>query len=276
MKLPGTRSLLPAVMMVGIALGLGGCDYLGPGLIDPGHGGGGEGREARTFALDFNGSGDYVLVRNSPHLQLSRLDGFTIDAWVRSDSWGHWNWIASHARSNANNDFLFGFDQGRLRFITDDLGNDLMASTRLETGRWHHVAGVQDRSSGLMIIYIDGEPVARRQLTRGSEETDADLFIGARESFGTDRPVEFFDGILHEVRIWRSALTHEQITRVMRERNPELDNPDRYWGAGLNPTFIARWPMNEGEGDIVQDASGNGHTGRIYGADWTIAPDPMK
>ena len=40
----------------------------------------------------------------------------------------------------------------------------------------------------------------------------------------------------------------------------------------LNPQneegLAAYWPMNEGEGDIIHDLSGNGNNGYIYGAEW--------
>lgn len=282
MKLLKTGLLAPLFLLLGATFILGGCDRIG--LIDPGHGGGGHDAPAKISALHFDGN-DYVRVKNSRDLQLSGLKGFTIDAWVRSDSWSHWNWIATHARSNKNNDFLFGFDGGRLRFITNNLANDLMGSTRLETGKWHHVAGVLDRSDGSMKIYVNGKFEGERRLVRGSETTTADLFIGARESFGTDRPTEFFDGLIHEVRIFGTALSGEQVKRVMKQRNPRLDleddedDPDRYRkvsAATPKSLFIARWPMNEGQGSVVQDLSGHNHHGRIHGATWVKAINPMK
>lgn len=273
------HSVIPFILFLGIAVMVSGCDPIN--FIDPhggGNGGGDDTPRATTSALDFDGSDDYVRVKNSRALQLSGLEGFTIDAWVRSESWGSWNWVLTHARSNANNDVLFGFDRGRVRFITNNLANDLTGRTRLETDRWYHVAGVLDRSDGTMRIFVNGRLEAQMQMTRGSEITTADIFIGARESFGTDRPVEFFDGLLHNVRIYNMALSAEDIRRVMKDRDHDREDEDGDKYRGISPisNLIAHWPMDEGHGTTARDHSGNDHHGHIFGATWVTALDPTR
>lgn len=235
-------------------------------------------------ALYFDGQDDYVLVPNAGNLQIHPNGSFTIDAWVKSDEWGRWNWVASHTTSNENNDFLFGFDNGRMRFITCDLSNDLFGRTKISLGEWHHVAGVQDVERGIMTIYLDGELEGTLRLSGQPETTTGDLFIGARESYGTGRAVEFFNGILHEVRIWRTAMSQTQIKELMHSRSDESENDVRTKSddnganiAGSDRRFIAYWPLNEGSGIDAFDISGNNHHGKIQGrANWVRVVSPTN
>lgn len=262
-----------------VAVVLSSCGDLTGDLIDWNNGDGNhDGRPAANLmkALYFDGNGDYVLVPNSRDLQIHPNGSFTVDAWVRSDKWGRWNWVATHATSNANNDFLFGFDAGRIRFTTCDLANDLFGQTRLETERWYHVAGVQNVEEGTMRIYLDGRLEGQLRLSGRPETTTGDLFIGARESYGTGRAVEFFNGVLHNVRIWRHAFSGEQIRDLMKlRRNDDEDVDDEpLLIAGDYERMIAHWPLNEGRGTIAHDVSGNGHNGRIYDAKWVQVAGP--
>lgn len=185
-----------------------------------------------------------------------------------------WNWISTHATSNSNNDFLFGFDNGHLRFITCDLSNDVIGTTRLATGQWHHVAGVQDVEAGTMKIYLDGELEGMVRLSGIPETTTGNLFIGAREWYGTGRAVELFNGIIHELRIWKSAMSQQQVRDLMGLRLAETDD-NNLVVAGYDRRLLAYWPLNEGMGTTAYDNSGNGHNGTIHGAQWVQVPDPI-
>lgn len=227
-------------------------------------------------ALSFDGQNDYVLVPNHPQLQIHSQGSFTIEGWIKADGWNRWNWVAAHATSNANNDFLFGFDNGRMRFITCDLSNDLFGHTHIQTGEWHHVAGVQNVENRTMKIYLDGELEGSLQLSGTPETTTGDLFIGARESYGTGRAVELFNGILHELRIWRTAMSQDQVKDLMHLRLEESDDQDLVI-AGYDRSLIAYWPLNEGTGTNAYDQSGHNHHGTILGgAEWVRVEDPIK
>ena len=252
-----------------------GCELVDD-VLDPNHQGGGHQTPRMVNALEFDGQNDYIVVPNGRDLQLHPNGSFTIDAWIRGDRWGRWNWIAAHARSNENNDFLFGFDNGRVRFITCDLSNDLFGHTRIEPGTWYHVAGVQDVDRGTLRIYVNGELDGELRLSGRPERTTGNLFIGARESYGTDRPAEFFDGVIHELRIWRTAMSQEQIREIRKNRFPHDEYDDLVIAKG-DLGMIAHWPLNEGSGTIAHDVSGNGHDGRIYGdARWISVADPVR
>lgn len=257
-----------------VAVGISGCHDLPGDLIDWDGDGHHPPVHPVTNALHFDGQDDYVLVPNHRQLQIHPQGSFTIDAWVKADGWGQWNWVASHATSNANNDFLFGFDNGYLRFITCDLSNDLFGNTPVATGEWHHVAGVQDVEAGTMKIYLDGELEGTLQLSGTPETTTGDLFIGAREWYGTGRAVELFNGIIHELRIWKSAMSQQQVRDLMGLRLAETDD-NNLVVAGYDRRLLAYWPLNEGVGTTAYDNSGNGHNGTIHGAQWVQVPDPI-
>lgn len=268
--------LVCGLLSLSAIIGLSGCaDF--PGDVIDWHGGhDGPSLRHPVNALSFDGQDDYVLVPNHRELQIHPGGSFTIEAWVKSDGWGRWNWVASHATSNENNDFLFGFDNSRMRFITCDLSNDLFGRTRLTTGKWYHVAGVQDVENGTMKVYLDGELEGTLRLSGTPETTAGDLFIGAREWYGTGRAVELFDGIIHELRIWRTALSQSQIRDLMKVRLAGGDD-DNLVIAGFDRRLIAYWPLNEGYGPIAHDQSGHSHHGRIFGgAAWVRVEDPLR
>ena len=50
---------------------------------------------------------------------------------------------------------------GYLHLTTGDGGNQAISTANgsVTTGEWHHVAGVIDRTSGVMKIYLDGKEI---------------------------------------------------------------------------------------------------------------------
>jgi hypothetical protein len=87
--------------------------------------------------------------------------------------------------------------------------------------------------------------------------SNSDLYIGNYIA----SPVEDFDGLIDEVRIWRVARTQAEIVANMHRaiRWPQL---------GL----VGSWSMDEGSGQVVYDASGNGNNGTL-GSDASPAGD---
>ena len=65
---------------------------------------------------------------------------------------------------------------------------------------------------------------------------------------------QFFTGTIDEVRISTSARYTEDFTPV-----------DRF---EADADTLALYHFDEGEGDVLTDSSGNGHHGKIVGAQW--------
>jgi hypothetical protein len=123
---------------------------------------------------------------------------------------------------------------GRLRIGTYDTGA-IVGSTDLRDGNWHHVAVVMYGGSRPdevknVLFYVDGrpEPIAQRSL----REVDTNIvnanhgvWLGRNVAFPTSAKEtgsgsRFFRGEVDEVYIFDSALSHDNIVRLMRENQP--------------------------------------------------------
>lgn len=83
---------------------------------------------------------------------------------------------------------------------------------------WHFAAGVFDRDGQQIRMYInptDASPTGVTPLTPvGSIVTNIDFSIGALDRTPIGASSEYFNGIIDEVRLYRAALTGEQILEL--------------------------------------------------------------
>lgn len=174
------------------------------------------GNAARTVAL-------WVRVPKSFDVN----QGHGIVSWGTLQSGGAWQLSANCITEDG--------PIGRLRVGTYQTGA-MVGTTDLRDGNWHHVAVVMyggARSTEAvknMLFYVDGrpEPIAHRSL----REVDTDVanahhgvWIGRNVAFPllpkTANPVsKFFRGEVDEVYIFDSALSHQNIVRLMKENEP--------------------------------------------------------
>lgn len=123
------------------------------------------------------------------------------------------------------------------------LGGQVQTASNLVANRWYHWAFVYD---GVFLnIYRDGELDVKFQPPSpagGSVKIDYVEMISSGSTY--------FRASAHlgQVRLWRKAISKTQIMNNMYfDVNPN------------NPSLIAYWPMDEGQGSIFNDISGNGH-----------------
>jgi len=101
-------------------------------------------------------------------------------------------------------------------------------------------------------IFVDGEHVDTIEGKSGNIGSNSRWSLGAR--YGTSD--YFFNGVLDEVRIWNRALFEPEIKKYMYKQL-----------TGKEPGLVAYYCCEEG-GSILQDYTGNGHDGTIYGASY--------
>lgn len=136
-------------------------------------------------------------------------------------------------------------------------GADETASLTSRTGIWRHIAVTWSAAnSGLTKIYVNGLLMssAYTHKTAPLEPGGAFMLGGEQDCYGgcTD-PTQGFNGLLDEVRIWRTVRSQEQILQHMR------------WVTGLerDPDLVAYWKFNEPDQDegqfrlhtVTQDSS---------------------
>lgn len=224
----------------------------------------------KITALEFNGTNNMIVAGDAPELDLSG-GSFTIEFYAyanafRNDLGDIWNCTIGHGTSNEDLDYLVAFEKAKPIFHVRNYSAGVKSGTILQENRWYHIAVVQDVEKSKLMIYIDGILDGVATLKGAANTTDGDLFIGARESYGTGKGAHFFDGILYDVRIWNVARTAEQINEMMKTSL-----------TGEETGLVGYWPLNDGSGTTVQDLTAGGNEGLIVGTPvWVEALNPFR
>lgn len=90
-----------------------------------------------------------------------------------------------------------------------------LSTTRIDDGRWHHLAGVSTYtgSTATWQIYVDGmlENSSTFPLLQHTLSSSEELAIGTYFGQGC----QYFDGEIDEVRVWRTARTQTEVRDYM-------------------------------------------------------------
>ncbi len=168
----------------------------------------------RALALD--GVHDALLVAAR---DLVVPDGpFTVEGWLNAREFRKRQGFLCRTESS---EFGIFVNEGAPEFSVHLDGHYTTAEARepkLETGKWHHVAGVFDGSE--VRIYVDGVVVARRKGSGKRATNDLPLVVGGDVGQG-GVPNSFFSGEIDEVRV--SSLARYTQDRFEPARRFESD-----------------------------------------------------
>ena len=220
---------------------------------------------AQNYALDFDGSNDYVEVSSSESLNFGTGD-FTISLWVNSTLTSDGILIEkildASSTSGGNGWAIALLSTGRYRFYITDTQegnptnfNSTSASNR--DGKWHHLAIAVDRDSNVS-FYIDGKlDDVETGVTdeTGSLSNDYPLLIGINYNKNATKDMPF-NGLIDEVRIWNTVRTQAQIQEYMCETL-----------TGSESGLVAYYRMTDGSGTSLTDNSTNSNTGTLHNMD---------
>lgn len=176
-------------------------------------------------ALKFDGNNDNCPIE-SLNYSGNGYTELTVECWLKTTTAGD-HIIASFDRSEywrleingeGGGNGQVGFDVN-----TNSGTEDFGSTTRVDDGKWHHIAAVFD--NGAMRIYIDGQLDA--STTSGTAFGSSNTrfgFLGvgseAPSYNGTTGPNDYFNGELDEFRIWSVARTVTQIRESMIKQIP--------------------------------------------------------
>ncbi len=178
-------------------------------------------------ALEFDGSGDYILVPADPSLS-SFTDQLTLEAWVNTSSSA-----ARQAVINNRTDppwYLLNIDPGYLMLSIHDGSSALDVKPpepSVFDGEWHHLVATMDNSSDNGgKIYFDGDLMSDQSVNAPSSaigpfEVPRELGIGGKPD-GSN----LFNGIIDDVRIYNRVLSEEEIRHNMDAKGLAVTNSD--------------------------------------------------
>ena len=125
----------------------------------------------------------------------------------------------------------------------------------LVAGKWYHFALEFDANdSGLFTLYMDGEPVMNYTTNKPLEHASnlAVYTLNKVDLCDTDTSYRPNPTYMCQIRLWKTKRTQEEIKQYMYVE-PRYNDPD----------LVFYLPMNEGEGEVFHDVTGNGHDGQI-------------
>ena len=197
-------------------------------------------------ALDFDGVDDFV---DSKDLDIN--GSFTLQAWVKPSGTAKGTVVCKGTgadinycldlRNNDNSVGFFVYDNGGVaRGLTG------ATTTKVQTGKWTHIAGVYDASATPNFrVFVNGVQISDTANWTGTmKNNDINVSVGARAgSF-------FLKAQIDEVKIYNYARTVAQIQEDMK------GGP------------IAYWSFDEGYGTTARDKVGGNHGTLTGGPLW--------
>ncbi len=177
-------------------------------------------------ALEFDGSDDYVQI--VPAQIFDNLEAVTMTAWILPRVDSHW-----HVLDKGDGDkrlYAEGVNRtldGRVRYSGTHAYSKSAYNT-IELNAWQHVALVWSRVTNTTRLYRNGAevPYSSQEIGTGQPEDDTTypFLIGARGALGE---VTFFNGLMDEVRLYRRALSVQEIRGLYEPLAPATSRARR-------------------------------------------------
>lgn len=173
-------------------------------------------------ALQFDGAN---AIANVPHSEsLDFGDDFSFLFWVKTTqvksnlgAWWNGGWITNKDLPGQADvtDWDTACVDGKIVFVTGNPEtdvDDLLVSSVISDGEWHHIAVTRVRESGLKTLYVDGVVDASEVQGAGiSVENDVDMTIGGHPAGAAHA----FEGILDDLAIYTGALSQDEVVSNM-------------------------------------------------------------
>lgn len=179
-------------------------------------------------AYEFDGTGNYI-EDPSGGSQLNDLDAFTLSLWAKSDLTNTDNgMVFTHTPDGTDSGITIRYDAsgangGGTNLIkagvtvgTTDM--QIESSNDAQTTDWQHLVLVWENGKQLK-LYIDGEldtPTANSEAESGmlSQTTRFLIGVGGKDALNSSG----WDGMIDEVKLYRRALSYEQISALYENR----------------------------------------------------------
>ncbi|TMK63139.1 MAG: hypothetical protein E6G53_12105 [Actinobacteria bacterium] len=195
-------------------------------------------------AVTLDGSSGTVSVPHSASLDVG--DDFTVEAWVKRNSFGAPSYQA--IASQGANAWLLAFNSSNRLVLRQATVGDLVYSTTAVTDTsWHYVAATKNGSA--VHLYIDGNDVTGSVTNRTMANNTLPLSIG-QSSGGS-----FFNGTVDEVALYDTALSAATV-KAHSDKGSVTPSPTPSPAPGPDPVVAAA-------GDIACDPSDPGYNGGL-------------
>ena len=166
-------------------------------------------------ARSFNGSSDYLTMGTNASLAFGS-GSFSFGAWVKTSDAGNYKTIISKGASNSGAAYRYynriEATTGAFHASIADGANEqnISCGSGFADGQWHYAMTVVDRSSQLIINYIDGKSVCSASTSSvGNINSSQDFRVGVLGTMGY-----YFLGTIDEAIALNRALTASEIRQA--------------------------------------------------------------
>ena len=211
----------------------------------------------------FDGS-DYVEIPSIAALQIAGSQ--TYMAWIKHNSDD--NTLSTIFMNSGWGNALRMQDNNKILFEMQIGGDKQLYSSSPIDDKWHHIAGVYDKSDNEMKLYVDGT-------LSNSMSVSGSLHVYTGESYvGTENGSNyFFKGNIDEVKVFDGASTATYIKDIY-DNEKDGKNYDGSIRASVDcpmTTPVADYHFDEcsWDGNNVEDSSGNNRPATAYAIDTT-------
>jgi hypothetical protein len=222
------------------------------------------------WAIDFDGMTAAVTVPGDQELYPGN-HSYAVSAWVQT-SWSgthqaviHNQWLSNHdavmlqVTPSGNPDWKF-HDYNGTEFC------QVIGSSVINDGEWHHLVGVRDRSNGVSRVYVDGSLDGETPDTNANVEIPLDnyLTIGRRSHSGE----RYFNGLIDQLQIFDEALTAADVLALYYAEHPTLDYEceqatiefaGHTWGVACGPQQPGNFCFSSSSNSVWVDFYGRLH-----------------
>jgi surface protein len=198
---------------------------------------------------------------NTGYVQMPRYveNDFTIEFWLRTTQTGvgtagQWETGTGLVTANVagSNDFGITLISNKVTFGTGASANTLTSVTTVNNGKWNHIAVTRTKSTGALVLYVNGKPEAN--ITGANTGIDllgaANIHIGKLFT-GTN----YFNGSIDELRIWNTALDENTIKDWVnlraQDQHPNFANLEAYYRFDENTGVLAEDLVNGNDATLT-------------------------
>ncbi|MBW7989653.1 MAG: LamG domain-containing protein [Planctomycetes bacterium] len=168
------------------------------------------------YALEFDGSGDFLDCGANPSLKIS--DAVSITAWIKVGNVGIDHKIGGN-QDGANGGYKMSmYSNNRVEFEIRTSGNsatlnrDVSGGTEIMEDVWYHVAGVYSQGDGYIRTYVNGNLDRQLATTEELGASPGTFYIGCEPS---NTGSANFNGVMDDVRLYNKAITQDEIMEAM-------------------------------------------------------------
>ncbi|NIP28030.1 MAG: tetratricopeptide repeat protein [Phycisphaerae bacterium] len=176
----------------------------------------------RGIYLD--GDGDYVDCGNASYFDIA--EQITVAAWIKVVEFdkkyqtiiakGDNSWRLARVSDSNNIEFACNGTAATKWTGVGEIPWAVSATTSVNDGKWHHIAGVFDGTK--LYLYIDGVLEAAKAAAKSIDISDYNVCIGANAQV----PGRQWNGLIDDVRIYNYALIQAEIVSIMGENEINL------------------------------------------------------